>query len=217
MNSLKEYISQLRYDFSKQTLEESEIDKNPFIQFEHWFKDAVSSNVLSPNAMVLATTTPEGKPSARVMLLRDFTEKGFVFYTNYNSHKGIQLACNPYAAITFFWAELERQVRIEGIIEKQSEAESDDYFSIRPDGSKLGAWSSQQSEPVTNRAILEKNFKDIQSRFKGQAIPRPSFWGGYYLMPTLFEFWQGRPNRMHDRIVYLLQENKNWHIERLSP
>lgn len=217
MEDLKEYISQLRYDFSKQTLDESEVNKNPIIQFENWFKEAVEANVISPNAMVLATATKDGRPSSRVLLLRNFNAKGFVFYTNYHSKKAVSMAHNPYAALTFFWPEQERQVRIEGLIEKQGDKESDEYFSMRPDGSKLGAWSSQQSAVIDNRAALEERFRETKEHFKDGNIPRPAFWGGYILKPDLFEFWQGRPNRMHDRIAFRLIEENKWKIERLAP
>lgn len=217
MKDAKEYISRLRYDFSKQTLDESEVDKNPLLQFECWFKEVVDAEVLSANAMVVSTATKEALPSARVLLLRDFNEKGFVFYTNYHSKKATDMDDNPYAALTFFWAELERQVRIEGVVEKQSDLESDEYFSMRPDGSKLGAWSSLQSAPVESRGVLEEQFTKMKNHFNGQVISRPAFWGGYNLKPTLYEFWQGRPNRMHDRISYVLDDDRNWRIKRLSP
>ncbi len=217
MKDFKEYISQLRYDFSKRTLNESEVNPNPLIQFESWFKEAVEAQVLSPNTMVVSTASKDAKPSARVMLLRNFNENGFVFYTNYHSKKAVSMDHNPYAALTFFWAELERQVRIEGVIEKQDDRESDEYFSQRPDGSKLGAWSSVQSAVIDSRASLEETFHNMKNKFKDLPIPRPAFWGGYNLKPYSFEFWQGRPSRMHDRIAYVLPENGNWKIERLSP
>ena len=158
MKDLKEYIAKLRYDFSKQTLDEVDVNKNPLIQFENWFKEAVETNVNNPNAMVVSTASKEGKPSARVLLLRNFNENGFVFYTNYNSKKAINLDSNPYASITFFWGELERQVRIEGTVVKQNDIESDEYFALRPDTSKLGAWSSPQSNIISNRAELDDKF-----------------------------------------------------------
>lgn len=217
MKDIKQYIRNLSYDFSIQRLDESQVSKSPILQFEQWFKDAVDAQVSSPNAMVLSTASKEGVPSARIMLLRNFDENGFVFYTNYHSKKADHLTDNPFAALTFFWAELERQVRIEGIVKKQDDRESDEYFAQRPEGSKLGAWSSQQSHVIANRAELDQKYADIQQHFSGKEIPRPAFWGGYTLKPTLFEFWQGRPSRMHDRIIYKARENQQWKIERLSP
>ena len=217
MKDLKEYISQLRYDFSKQTLDESEVNTNPIIQFESWFKEAVEAQVLSPNAMVVSTASKDAVTTARVLLLRNFDEKGFVFYTNHNSKKGNQIDHNPHVALTFFWPELERQIRIEGTVDKQTDEESDEYFVVRPEGSKLGAWASQQSSVVESRAVMDAKFKEMQNHFRGKEIPRPAFWGGYLVKPTMFEFWQGRPNRFHDRIAYVQDENRNWEIERLSP
>lgn len=217
MKDLKEYISKLRYDFSKQTLDESEVNSNPLLQFEKWFREAIESGAASPNAMVLATASKDAIPSARVMLLRNFNENGFVFYTNYHSKKGLSIDNNPHAALIFFWPELERQIRIEGTVEKQSPEVSDEYFAMRPDGSKLGAWSSQQSTVVKNRAVLDEKFADMKKRFQDKEISRPAFWGGYTLKPSMFEFWQGRPNRFHDRITYVLDNERNWKIERLSP
>ena len=217
MKDLKEYINHLRYDFSKQTLDESEVNTNPIIQFESWFKEAVEAQVLSPNAMVVSTASKDAVPTARVLLLRNFDEKGFVFYTNHNSKKGNQIDHNPHVALTFFWPELERQIRIEGTVDKQTDEESDEYFVVRPEGSKLGAWASQQSSVVESRAVMDAKFKEMQNHFRGREIPRPAFWGGYLVKPTMFEFWQGRPNRFHDRIAYVQDENRNWEIERLSP
>ncbi|MFL5753426.1 MAG: pyridoxamine 5'-phosphate oxidase [Bacteroidia bacterium] len=216
MKDLKEYISRLRYDFSKRSLDEAMLKEDPLIQFEAWFREAVNAPAQSPNAMVISTATKEGKPSARIVLLRNFNEEGFVFYTNYQSKKADELQENPKAALTFFWPELERQVRIEGTIEKQNGKESDEYFLMRPDGSKLGAWSSPQSRVIKNRNILEENYTKKEEEFKGGLIPRPPYWGGYVLKPCFFEFWQGRPNRMHDRLSYTLIEEK-WKIERLAP
>ena len=206
-----------RSDFSKQTLDESEVNANPIIQFESWFKEAVEAQVLSPNAMVVSSASKDAVPTARVLLLRNFDEKGFVFYTNHNSKKGNQIDHNPHVALTFFWPELERQIRIEGTVDKQTDEESDEYFVVRPEGSKLGAWASQQSSVVESRAVMDAKFKEMQNNFRGKEIPRPAFWGGYLVKPTMFEFWQGRPNRFHDRIAYVQDENRSWKIERLSP
>lgn len=217
MNDLIAHLRKTRLDFTKQTLDETEVHANPLNQFENWFKDAVDSQVNTPDAMVVATCSKEGKPSARVLLLRNFDEHGFVFYTNYHSKKAANMNDSPYAALIFFWPELERQIRIEGSVQKHDDKESDKYFVLRPDGSKLGAWSSQQSAVVDNRAVLDEKFEEMKKHFSGGEIPRPPFWGGYNVKPTHFEFWQGRPNRMHDRISYSLMEDNTWKIERLSP
>lgn len=216
MEDLRLYINTLRHDFSKQTLDEKDVNQNPLLQFEKWFKEAVESKVNEPNAMTVCTATKEGKPSARILLLRNFNEDGFVFYTNYNSRKGEEIEKNPQAALLFFWPELERQVRIEGILSKQTASESDLYFNTRPRGSKLGAWSSEQSKPVSNRKTLDENYELFSKKFPSENVPRPEFWGGYILKPHSIEFWQGRPSRMHDRIHYSLIGN-SWKIERLSP
>ena len=167
--------------------------------------------------MTLATASADGLPSARIVLLKDFDEKGFVFYTNYNSFKGQQLAENPRACLVFFWKELERQVRITGVTTKVSAIESDEYFNIRPEGSRIGAIASPQSQVISNREWLESEVKQLQNKFSSDAIKRPEHWGGYRLMPAIIEFWQGRPNRLHDRIQYTLQEDASWKIERLAP
>lgn len=212
----KKDISSIRNEYSLKQLDEFEIDKNPINQFRLWFDDALDAEVVEPNAMVLATVNNEGKPSARVVLLKGFDEKGFSFFTNYQSKKAIQIEKNYHAAVVFFWPELERQVRIEGLVSKVSELESDDYFNSRPEGSKLGAWVSPQSQVIHGRNFLESLQAVFDSQFNGQAITRPKNWGGYRLSPTLVEFWQGRPNRLHDRIQYTLFKN-NWKIERLAP
>lgn len=215
MKDLKKYISQLRYDFSLQTLSESDVHADPLLQFEKWFREAVRSDSLTPNAMVLCTASKEGQPSGRILLLRNFNESGFVFYTNYQSQKASHLLENPFASMVFFWPELERQVRIEGNIIKQGASESDEYFSLRPDTSKWGAWSSPQSKIIKNRETLDEQYALMKEKFQ-HVIPRPDFWGGYILQPSYYEFWQGRPSRLHDRIAYRLQENK-WMIHRLAP
>ncbi|MHC1704368.1 MAG: pyridoxamine 5'-phosphate oxidase [Tenuifilaceae bacterium] len=209
-------ISSIRKEYSLKKLDESEVNYNPFIQFGLWFDEILNSAIPEPNAMILSTATLDGKPSSRVVLLKQFNKNGFSFFTNYNSRKGTQIEQNPYGALVFFWPELERQVRIEGKISKASEAESDEYFTTRPAGSKLGAWASPQSQVVPNRKFVESLKVDFQNQFEGKSIPRPANWGGYRLSPTLFEFWQGRPNRLHDRIQYTLKDNL-WVIERLAP
>lgn len=217
MEDLRLYINTLRHDFSKQTLDEKDVNSNPILQFEKWFKEAVDAKVNEPNAMTLSTATKEGKPSARILLLRNFNESGFVFYTNYTSRKGIEIENNPQAALLFFWPELERQVRIEGILEKQSQKDSDIYFNTRPRESKLGAWSSAQSSKIESRKVLDENYKNYSEKFPNENVPRPDFWGGYNLKPNTIEFWQGRPSRMHDRILYSKNKNGSWIIERLAP
>ncbi|AFY42932.1 Pyridoxamine 5'-phosphate oxidase [Nostoc sp. PCC 7107] len=210
-------IADLRQDYTLQDLTETEVDPNPFIQFKKWFEQALAAQLPEPNAMTLATATPDAKPAARMVLLKDFDERGFVFFTNYNSQKGQELAENPQAALVFWWAELERQVRICGHVEKVSEVESDGYFEIRPPKSRLGAWVSQQSEVIESRELLEQRMQEFQSKYENQEIPRPPHWGGLRVIPSEIEFWQGRPSRLHDRLLYTLLEDGSWKIERLSP
>lgn len=216
MEDLRLYINTLRHDFSKQTLTESEVEASPILQFEKWFKEAVDSKVNEPNAMNVCTASADGKPSSRIILLRNFNEDGFVFYTNYSSRKGREIEENPYCSLLFFWPELERQVRIEGVLSKQSSKDSDVYFETRPRGSKLGAWTSEQSKVIENRAVLEKEYERMAAKFPEETIPRPENWGGYVLKPNTIEFWQGRPSRLHDRILYRLEKGE-WLIERLAP
>ena len=176
----------------------------------------MNAKVNEPNAMTVCTATKEGKPSARILLIRNFDENGFVFYTNYNSRKGLEIEENPYCSILFFWPELERQVRIEGVLQKQNKEESDIYFQTRPRSSKLGAWSSPQSKVIESRNVLDEAYQKNSEKFPGDNVPRPEFWGGYLLKPNSIEFWQGRPSRLHDRIVYKKQ-NTGWDIVRLAP
>ena len=212
-------IGALRRDYSHQTLLESDAEATPFLQFQHWFIQAINAQVIEPNAMTLATITTEGKPAARIVLLKDFDERGFVFYSNFQSRKGQELAQTPAAALVFWWGELERQVRIEGAISIVSEAEADAYFQSRPRGSQLGAWVSNQSQVITDRSVLEDRLTQLEQDYKNAPIPRPSHWGGYRLVPTYFEFWQGRSNRLHDRLCYrhAVSSSNAWQIERLSP
>jgi pyridoxamine 5'-phosphate oxidase len=209
-------IADIRKDYKLQTLEESSVDTDPIKQFAKWWDEAVNSNIDEVNAFTLATVNAAGKPSARILLLKGFDVNGFVFFTNYNSDKGKELAVNSNAAIVFFWKELERQVRIEGTVIKVSEAESDTYFNSRPEGSRIGAWASPQSTVISERKILEDNVKKYEAQFAGKKIERPPHWGGYCLQPQLIEFWQGRPSRLHDRIQYT-KEKDGWKIERLAP
>ena len=210
-------VADLRKDYTLEGLSELEIDLNPFIQFKKWFDQALAAQLPEPNAMTIATATPDGKPSARMVLLKNFDERGFTFFTNYNSHKGQELAENPQAALVFWWAELERQVRISGYVEKVSETESDQYFHSRPANSRLGAWVSNQSEVIESREVLERRLQEFQSKYENQEIFRPLHWGGLRVIPTEIEFWQGRPSRLHDRLLYSRLDNGTWKIERLSP
>jgi pyridoxamine 5'-phosphate oxidase len=217
MENLRDYINQLRHDFSKLTLDETMVSNNPVQQFETWFKAAVEAKVNEPNAMSVATVNAAGRPASRIVLLRNFDEKGLVFYTNYNSRKGHEIAANPHAALLFFWPELERQVRIEGKLVLQTAADSDSYFASRPRSSRLGAWTSPQSSKIDNRAVLDKELAAITKRFENTDVPRPEWWGGYLLQPDYFEFWQGRESRLHDRIVYEKEATGNWLRSRLAP
>jgi pyridoxamine 5'-phosphate oxidase len=210
-------IADIRNEYKLHSLDESNAEKNAIKQFDCWWEDAIKSNIDEVNAFTLATVSAEGKPSARILLLKGYAESGFVFFTNYNSHKGRELAANPNACMVFFWKELERQVRLEGSIEKVSGAESDEYFFSRPEGSRLGAWASPQSEVIAERGVIENNLAKIERQFAEKKINRPPHWGGYRLKPLLIEFWQGRPNRLHDRLQYTLQLNGEWKMERLAP
>jgi len=199
-------------------LTKANVEPNPFRQFERWFADVNARGITEQDAvsMTLATANSEGQPSARIVLLKTFDDRGFVFYTNYNSRKARDLAANARACLLFYWSPLWRQVRIEGAIEKVSEAESDEYFHSRPLGSKIGAWASDQSQPVVSRNELEKRFEEFSWKFADN-VPRPPHWGGYRVKPVEIEFWQGRENRLHDRLRYRLQQDGSWLIERLAP
>lgn len=207
----------MRESYQTEGLDEINIEKNPIKLFEDWFKYAVEKNVLEPNAMTLATADKNGKPSARIVLLKDYNEKGFVFFTNYKSIKGEQIKSNPNAALVFWWGALARQIRIEGAVKKISKADSDAYFNIRPRGNQLGAIASKQSKPIPNYDYLEKEFKSILEKFEGKKVKRPGYWGGYRLKPFMIEFWQGRENRLHDRLRFTKTDSKKWELERLSP
>ncbi len=209
-------ITALRKEYKLRSLLESDVDEDPIKQFRQWWNEAMLSNIEEPNAMTLATSTIDGKPSARIVLLKGLSNDGFVFFTNYESKKGNDLKGNPYAYLVFFWKELERQVRIEGSVKKLTKKESDDYFFLRPEQSKIGAWSSPQSKVIKNRQVIEDMFIKYTQRFFDGTIVRPSHWGGYTVKPTSIEFWQGRPNRLHDRLRYTLK-SKKWIIERLAP
>lgn len=211
-------IKQLRKEYTAYTLGPEDVSESPLAQFKAWFEQAVQVQVPEPNAMTLATCTPEGKPSARIVLLKGIEEGGFVFYTNYNSRKGKELEQNPQAALAFLWHELQRQVRVEGPVRKLSPEASTAYFQSRPKGSQVGAWASPQSTPIASRAVLEKRVEELAGQYAGaESLPRPPHWGGYVLEPTVVEFWQGRSNRLHDRIRYRLDESGSWQVERLAP
>jgi len=210
-------LSDLRREYALAGLKESDLDSNPFRQFDKWFQQALAAGLPEPNAMTLATATLDGKPSARVVLLKGFDEQGFVFFTNYESQKGRELAANPQAALVCYWTELERQVRIVGQVSRVSAEESEAYFQSRPLGSQLGAWASQQSEVVGGRKILEDRLERLTQEYQTKLVPLPPYWGGYRVAPETIEFWQGRPNRLHDRLRYTLQSGNQWLIERLSP
>ena len=216
MELTKESLQNLRQEYRSAELLEQDIDQNPFQQFKKWFEQALGAQLYEPNVMTLATASATGVPSARIVLLKGFDEQGFVFYTNYESHKGRELAENPQAALVFFWPELERQVRIEGTVEKVAPEVSTAYFHSRPQGSQIGAMVSPQSQVIKNRAELENHIVVLKEKYQDQEIPRPSHWGGYVVKPNLIEFWQGRPSRLHDRIRYKLVDG-NWIIDRLAP
>jgi pyridoxamine 5'-phosphate oxidase len=209
-------IADLRREYARARLDENDVSIDPFDQFARWFAEAQAAETVEVNAMVLATATPAGRPSARVVLLRGFDELGFVFFTDYRSRKGEELEANPRAALTFYWGELERQVRIEGTVARTTLEESAAYFRTRPMGSRLGAWTSHQSRPIASREELEAGLREVERRFSGSDVPVPPYWGGYRVSPDCFEFWQGRESRLHDRIRYL-GEAEQWKIERLSP
>ncbi len=210
-------VANIRKEYSLQSLSEKEVDINPIRQFENWWEDAIRSEVDEVNAMTLATASSNGLPSARIVLLKGFSEKGFVFFGNYESYKGQQLAENPRASLLFFWKELQRQVRIVGIAKKICDEESDAYFHSRPIASQLGACVSPQSRVIENRKWLDDQFEEVSKKMSGSAIARPNYWGGYLVQPIVIEFWQGRINRLHDRLQYTLQEDGSWKTERLAP
>ena len=209
-------IADIRKEYKLKSLGEGDVDLDAIDQFTIWWNDALDSNIDEVNAMTLATASKEGIPSARIVLLKGYDKDGFVFYTNYDSQKGKEIAENNNATILFFWKELERQVNIKGTIEKVSEQESDEYFYIRPAASRIGAWSSPQSAVISSRKVLEENEIKFREQY-GNDAPRPPHWGGYRLKPLTIEFWQGRASRLHDRLLYSLQENGSWKIERLAP
>lgn len=214
---MQDKIAAIRRDYSQRQLMENSIAQNPFEQFGRWWEEVLEAKIDEANAMTLATASADGIPSARTVLLKDYGERGFSFFTNYTSYKGKQLEENPKACLVFFWKELERQVRITGLVEKLSEQESDKYFNSRPEANRIGAWVSPQSQTIENRHWLDEKFNEMVKQLEGTNIKRPSHWGGYIVKPVIIEFWQGRPGRLHDRIQYTMNEDGNWKIERLAP
>lgn len=214
---MSDSIASIRRDYALASLSEADIHADPFVQFRKWFSEALTAAIDDVNAMILSTVDEANKPHARVVLLKGFEHGQFTFFTNYLSHKGRQMTANPNVCLVFFWKELQRQVRIEGTVDRLDEEESARYFASRPVDSRLGAWTSQQSEVLGSREELESRFAEYKTRFADGAIPKPPHWGGYALTPTLIEFWQGRQNRLHDRFCFSLQANGEWCCQRLNP
>jgi len=216
MQFTNEFLQNLRQDYKSATLDEADVDNNPITQFKKWFDQAVDAQVFEPNAMTLATADKAGRPDARIVLLKGVDENGFRFFTNYLSAKGKELKRNPYAALVFFWSDLERQIRIEGIVEKLDKETSEEYFNTRPIASQIGAVASPQSQIIPNRTFLEEKFEELKTKSDGKSIAKPAHWGGYIVKPTRIEFWQGRRSRLHDRINFELIKG-NWVKTRLAP
>jgi pyridoxamine 5'-phosphate oxidase len=210
-------VSNLRREYNLGNLDETTADADAVRQFARWLDDALAAGVSEPHAMTLATVTPGGRPSARIVLLRGFSAEGFVFYTNYDGRKGAELAANPHAALVLYWADLERQVRVEGPVETVPPEVSDAYFQTRPRESQIGAWASPQSQVIASREELDRRFEEFSRRFEGRPVPRPPRWGGYRVIPHVIEFWQGRPGRLHDRLLYTHLGEEGWRRERLAP
>ncbi len=211
-------LHNVRQEYHSEGLEIHDMDASPIRQFHNWFQDVLKADIADPNAMTLSTCTADGRPSCRIVLLKDYTEEGFTFFTNYESKKGREMADNPFVSLNFFWKELHRQIRIEGQVEKLPEEDSRIYFQSRPRGSQIGAWASPQSGFIENRDALDKKVDDVQKRFEGQdVLPLPPFWGGYLVVPDALEFWQGQPSRLHDRFLYERDGDGGWGISRLAP
>lgn len=213
---MQKSVADIRIDYSKKRLDIIDVALEPIAQFRKWFQEAIDAKVPEPNAMNLATVSPEGKPASRIVLLKGIEDAGLTFFTNYQSRKGNYMAGNPWVALTFFWPELERQVRVEGKVEKAGTELSDKYFRSRPRNSQIGAWASPQSQAIDSRKALEERTAEIEQVFEGKEVQRPTHWGGYLVVPQQIEFWQGRPSRLHDRILYM-KENGKWKMERLAP
>jgi pyridoxamine 5'-phosphate oxidase len=209
-------LTDLRREYARARLDEATVNPDPLVEFSRWFAEAERAELPEPNAMTLATATADGAPSARVVLLKAFDQRGFVFFTDYRSRKGLELEANARAALVFYWGELERQVRITGTVSRTTQAESADYFRTRPVGSRMGAWVSHQSQVINSRATLEAGLRAVAARYPGGDVPLPPYWGGYRVRPDTIEFWQGRENRLHDRMQYR-REGEAWRVERLSP
>jgi pyridoxamine 5'-phosphate oxidase len=211
-------LEELRLEYKRGALDEANCDSNPMQQFRRWITDARSAQLIEPNAMTLSTATPDGRPSGRIVLLKELTAEEFLFYTNYTSRKGREMTANPFVSLTFYWGELERQVRIEGRVRRVSREKSEAYFRGRPKGSRLGALASHQSTPLPSRAPLEETLAALEEQYRdSEDVPTPDWWGGYAVRPETFEFWQGRPNRLHDRLVYSKTGETGWVVGRLSP
>jgi len=218
MDEKQTLVAKLRQNYRFDALSEKEAKANPFEQFDTWFEEALVSEIREPNAMTIATVSSDGHPSARIVLLKGYSEEGFIFYTNYESRKGKELAKNPYIAILFFWDILERQIRIEGKIEYLPAEVSDNYFNKRPKSSRIGALASPQSQVIADRNIIEENMQELSKKYENtEFVPRPKHWGGYIVVPSTIEFWQGRQSRLHDRLQYRLLEGGDWQVERLAP
>jgi pyridoxamine 5'-phosphate oxidase len=209
-------LRRLRQEYTRAGLSESDVAPDPIEQFRRWFDETLDAGLHEPNAMTVATATPDGRPSARVVLLKGFDERGFAFYTNYEGRKATELEANPRCALLFYWGELERQVRVEGRAYRLTAEESDAYYASRPRGSRLGALASRQSQTIENRGVLEDRLRKLEREYERREVPRPPYWGGYRVEPNTFEFWQGRENRLHDRIVYR-RDPGGWRLERLQP
>jgi pyridoxamine 5'-phosphate oxidase len=218
MDNIKDNLATVRNEYGGATLDVSTVCTDPQKQFERWMSEALFKEFPDPNAMILATASKAGQPSLRTVLLRDYNEKGFVFFTNYNSQKGKEIEENAKASVLFFWPKLMRQIKIEGVLVKIDPAQSEEYFKTRPVGNQIAAWASQQSSEIENKYVLEERYKALEEKYKGKEIPYPEFWGGFRLCPGVYEFWQGQPNRLHDRIRYELEsETGIWKIKRLAP
>jgi pyridoxamine 5'-phosphate oxidase len=217
MSTAHQHITHLRTEFTKGGLDKADVKQNPFEQFSVWMEEAIKAEIKEVQAMTIATVSSDGQPSARTVYLRSYFDNQFIFYTNFESRKGLEILGNNKVALIFFWPELERQIRMEGTIKKHDDLESDNYFNARPEGSQIGAWASPQSQVIEDRAELEDNVKAIEEKFKNEKIHRPPFWGGYVVEANYYEFWQGRSSRLHDRIIFEKNNRKGWNISRIAP